>query len=735
MNDTNDLKWHQRPVRMMRFEYLDALSRMKDADLDALARSKRDDWRINCEWIVATPGIAPGLGHLTTFNAPGFGKYPSLGDFDLLREYLPYARKYGISVIAYLNMHWFAYDFAEQHPGWEQLMSDGTAYGKKNPLYGGGSTLCVNSGWRDWAFELMRQAMAAGIDGVFLDGPVVFHGCCYCESCREGFASQYGANIPLKEDWSNPDWTDFVRFRSQSLARFLSDSRQAVRSMNSEGVVFLNAGAWQAGTWRCARSLDHVGALQDFNGAEAFFHPGPHEQLLLPWATTAKYMTAGDKPAVVFSHHTLGAWHYIPLSEVEAELAIAQTVACGANPWFAIFDYALDHSRDAAVEPIKGIQGFLARNEEYYTDTHSCAEIALLSSSQTGTYYVSTHQEFYGALASGREENLGVDSRGGSGPVDWSGRKAACEAVVDQSYLGYFLALTRSHVPFDVVLDGDITPEGLAGYRVLILPNSACLSDSQIESIRDFVRRGGSVVAEFESGAYDETGRRRDANPLLEVLGVSETGRMMRPASSEEYVRVTQSHPAAGEFAPGRMLARPVYSIESVAAPGSCVPVVFMNEIGLPYYPPKGDSGFPALVVNSQPGGRTVYIPSLVGDFYGRYKLPDYQKLIESIILWAHVDPLPMAVDCPPTVEVELRRSRAGDRLLIHLVNNTGDMQRPISEIIHLRDIRIRLRCGGARSIRALRAGVDLPGVCGEGEVEFVLPELGVYELVVVEPE
>jgi hypothetical protein len=133
--------------------------------------------------------------------------------------------------------------------------------------------------------------------------------------------------------------------------------------VNPEGVIFLNAGSWQANTWRFARSMDCVGPFEDFNGAEAFFHPGPREHYPLPWAPTGKYMAAGDKPAIVFSHHALGGWHYLPLSEVEAALAVVQTVACGANPWFAVFDYALDHSREEAVAPIKETQGFLAEHE------------------------------------------------------------------------------------------------------------------------------------------------------------------------------------------------------------------------------------------------------------------------------------------------------------------------------------------------------------------------------------
>ncbi|MEM3659360.1 MAG: hypothetical protein QXU11_02985 [Thermoproteota archaeon] len=213
------MEWWRKPVRMMRLDYLDALNRMMESDMDKLARWKKEEWNINCEWVIGTPGTAPGLGYLTTFNTPKFEKYPALGDFDLIREYLPYARKHGIRVLAYLNMHWYSYDFGKKHADWEQRVEDGRSYGSVHPLYGSGTTFCVNSGWRNWAFELIEEAMKTGIDGVFLDGPVVFPECCYCASCREKFSIEYGGEVPSWEDWSNPLWRKFIEFREESMAR------------------------------------------------------------------------------------------------------------------------------------------------------------------------------------------------------------------------------------------------------------------------------------------------------------------------------------------------------------------------------------------------------------------------------------------------------------------------------------------------------------------------------------
>jgi len=730
---SDELKWHQRPVRMMRIDYYeDAIGKLKTADLDALARSVRDEWHSNCEWILCTVGMAPGLAHKTTFNTPKFEKFDPLGDFDLIREYVPHAKKYGINLIAYMNMHWFAYDFADQHPDWEQRTADGESYGRQFPLYGSGSTMCVNSGWREWAFEMIREAMKTGIDGCFLDGPVIFPGCCYCESCQEKFKSIYNTDIPVTEDWSNPDWINFVQFRSRSLAEFLEGCRKAVKSVNPEGVVFLNAGSWTAGTWRFARSMEIVGDAEDFNGAEAFFHPGPHEHMLYPWAPTGKYMAAGDKPAIVFSHAMMGVWHYLPLSKVETELAIAQTVASGANPWFALADYSLETNRESTIEPIKGIQSFLSEHEDCYTNTTSCAEIALLNSSQTGTYYISSLAAFYGDTGSGREENLLVDMGSGANEVDWKKRKEICEAAIDQSYIGYFLALTRSHIPFDVVIDKDIAAGRLAKYKVLILPNSACLSDSQIEAIETFIKKGGSVVAEFETGCYNELGRRRETSPMFKILGIDQIKGMFKPRTGEEYIRIKKTHPALGDITENNLMARPPYSLKCTADETAFVPSVFMNEVGGSYVPLQGESEYPALIAMEHGTGRTVYLPSLTGDLYGRFKLPDYQKLIASIVRWAHTEPLLVEADCPSTVEIEPRLNGDKDQILLHVVNNTGDMQRPIMEIIPMSNIRIRLRCRGAKSVRALRCEKELDSTYADGQLEFVLPKLDIYELIVV---
>jgi len=102
-----------------------------------------------------------------------------------------------------------------------------------------------------------------------LDGPVMFPECCYCKYCKAKFKELYKKAIPT-EDWANPLWRKFIEFRQNSMAEFLKDAQKAIKKINTEGVIFLNAGGWKPNGWRAARDIQKLGRYQDFNGAEAF---------------------------------------------------------------------------------------------------------------------------------------------------------------------------------------------------------------------------------------------------------------------------------------------------------------------------------------------------------------------------------------------------------------------------------------------------------------------------------
>jgi hypothetical protein len=75
-------------------------------------------------------------------------------------------------------------------------------------------------------------------------------------------------------------------------------------------------------------------------------------------------------------------------------------------------------------------------------------------------------------------------------------------------YQRYFLGWTYvlhnpqngAAIPFDLIHDADVNAEALSSYKLLILSNTASLSDDQQKAIEHWVTQGGRLLATFGSG-------------------------------------------------------------------------------------------------------------------------------------------------------------------------------------------------------------------------------------------
>lgn len=67
----------------------------------------------------------------------------------------------------------------------------------------------------------------------------------------------------------------------------------------------------------------------------------------------------------------------------------------------------------------------------------------------------------------------------------------------------------------------DVVQNGVpAEYKVLVLPACLCLSDAEAQRIREFCRGGGTVIADYLPGVWDQHGRgRKGAGALDDMFG------------------------------------------------------------------------------------------------------------------------------------------------------------------------------------------------------------------------
>ena len=90
------------------------------------------------------------------------------------------------------------------------------------------------------------------------------------------------------------------------------------------------------------------------------------------------------------------------------------------------------------------------------------------------------------------------------------------------SYLALRRFLWENGVNFHLIPAEDLTrPEAVSGYRMIVLPACLALSTGQADTLGDFVRRGGILLADVRPATFDEHGRPLPAGLLDDLFGVN----------------------------------------------------------------------------------------------------------------------------------------------------------------------------------------------------------------------
>jgi len=625
---------------------------------------------------------------------------------NFLGEYLPIARGKGLRVIIYFNVHAYAGKFADEHPDWAMKRSDGS---RLTGLYWAEITSpCVNSPWREWSLRVIRElAEKHPIDGVFLDGPAFFYDTCYCDSCKLKFRERNGAELPTKENWKDPDWRKFVQFRYDSVAEYLRDAVATLKQVRPGAVIYANSsGVWP--TWINARDNRQTLRYQDILGAEGgFLYKGDPM-----WKTsaTAKLLEtqAEGKPTVIFSAmRQESPWLQYNMSEDSLRQIIASTVANGANVWFG--GYKVIGREIPLVKTLKEEFNFLEQAEEYVEGTVSAANIALVWSPVTA--------DFYGAEMP---------------TIDFLVDKPKTEITKNftEAFWGYYEALVRRQLAFDVLDDVALESSNLGKYDRIILPNVACMSERAADALRSLVTKGGSLVATHESSLYDSQGFRRGDFLLGDVFGVSYQGWL--PRLDHDYILLRDGALLKG--IDEKTIPAPVFALQVKPTVSAEIMGYFYKKMVRIFTSLPRVSDNPAILSSNYGKGRSVYFAGALDQMYLNHRFPAHHQLLTNAVEEG-IQPIISVSGAPQTVEVVVRKKPSTGSLIVHLVNYTGEMERPTRKVLPCRDIHLKLKTRFTPSqVKALRANQELKFKASDGDTETVLPKLKVHEAIVFQP-
>ncbi len=134
------------------------------------------------------------------------------------------------------------------------------------------------------------------------------------------------------------------------------------------------------------------------------------------------------------------------------------------------------------------------------------------------------------SLLSGRGQWI-TDGRIQPHEVSDGDRTSAHLKRFHQNRSGWLEALHDAGYQFDLMTTEQVEAGKLAGYGVLILPDSIALSDGEVAAIRKFVSEGGFLIADAETGLMDGHARWQEKGRLDEVLDVARRSVRSAPGS------------------------------------------------------------------------------------------------------------------------------------------------------------------------------------------------------------
>ena len=338
---------------------------------------------------------------------------------------------------------------------------------------------------------LPRLLAATGIDGFMTDALIrPDMTACACEFCRRTFEADTGFRMPddeTPEFWGNADnpaYRAWLLWRFRSVSDFLADVNAALQAMDPPRwlIEYYAPGIPSMLT----SATDHE-VLLDAGAAMIGQEIGVGPASQYNW----RYMLAKLRHVQSLCERH-GRVPYAIVHNTYAQscpsLFRAMCWASGLRKWE--YPEAYGAVRGLTVSP--AARRWDCEHEDLLARVDGPATVALV-------YSRSSYVLVKGA------------NRGGHGRPD----------PADGEYFGWARMLIEDSIPYDSLVDGELRPEVLARYRVLILPNVACMSPEACAAVRGFVESGGRLIATGLTSLYDATGARRDAPALADLLGAA----------------------------------------------------------------------------------------------------------------------------------------------------------------------------------------------------------------------
>ncbi|HEX5273200.1 MAG TPA: alpha-amylase family protein, partial [Gemmataceae bacterium] len=624
----------------------------------------------------------------------------------------------------------------EGHPDWRRVATDTTEVPTTDlKKYPHGGMLCLLGPYGDFFIDVLAEILTAFPDVSAFSFDGLHHGgFCYCKHCRDNYRKDAGAAIP-PADMNDPAFRRYQHWADRRLEDLVRRAQARLKAIKPDAALV----TWTTNAGRFGHFLSiprnmpaRMNLLFDAPDQEFWLDETNRGTTIVPafanayaWATT-DHRVAFSEPYLL-SHGNPYGKDSFPPHEILRRMMLALTY--GAAPSIAVAQPA--HLQGAVYDCLDEV----ARRKPWLTHKSPEPWAALVMSDNTRNFY-------------------------GRSPGKVEERYLA-------SVFGAFRAGVEEHLPVTVVNDWNLTPAGLAPYKVLILPNTACLDEGQAAAVEKFVRGGGGLVASLDVSLFDEFGDPRKDFALRRVLGVEYRG-LPGAAGGKDEIDVNFAKGVGPDYwekrknvfdfklDPGSILnqgrMKTYLGDQAVTFKGPALRVAVTDPAAkvlatLRVRSAGGAAEIPAVVSRSHGRGRVVYFAAGLDAAYYLYAYP-YQRLaLRHAIAWAASGPPPVVVAAPMCVHSTVMRqtTKDGRRLVVHLfsdLNTTAHHALPADdvplreEVVPIHDVRVTFDRGyRLRKVRLEPDGKDLEMKATAEGTSVIVPRLDVHAMVVGELE
>ncbi len=621
-----------------------------------------------------------------------------------------------------------------EHPDWRSVDSPGAPIPGLDPkIHPEGGWLCQMGPWGDYLIEILAEVLTEfpEVDGFGFDG-IHHRNACYCQHCVEAWKKETGLEPP-PVDMNNPLFRRYQLFMDRRMEAFVERMQTRLKGINPHtAIVTWTTNAGRFGHFKeIPRSMSsRMNLLFDAPAQEYWLDETNRGLSVVPafasayiWAV-ANHRVAYSEPYMMSHGNPYGVDSIPPLE------MLCRAMQVNTHGSFSSLSMGWGHHLwDASKESFKEI----TRRSPWLTHKEPYPWAALVMSDQTRIFY-------------------------GQSPDQVETRYLS-------NVLGMYRTALEEHLPVTVFTDWQITEAELKDYKVLLLPNTACLSAEQIKVIEAFVQNGGGLVASVDASRCDELGNLRPGFGLADLFGADFKGVPKQGESKPEVIDANFEKGIDADYWGKRKnlfdfkrTTHPVLADPRIELYLADAPVTFKGQAIVAE--PRGEGvetpgtlttreeqeaqSFPAIFTHSYGKGRVVYLPAGFDSAYYLYPYPYQRLILAGAMRWAAGVEPSVSVEAPMSVQCGFYRQSndTGSRLIVHLFNGAisnanhalPNEDVPLrEEVVPVHNLKVNFTDTNLARIHLEPDGIDLPTNKTENGLLVTVKELAIHSMVVAE--